>query len=234
MQSNRRVNEELVRQVPSPQFTSSWHPINHATLLDAMHQSTDVLGTEVVKETYTMSEDGMNLFGTWQLDRDYKGSPLMVGFRNSMKKMFAVGFAAGRYVLACSNMQFGGDFVDFRKHTSGLDFDELLNLCERSFKQIDIKMLEFANWHESLREYPISFKTAKVLTYDAMISGVFPPSKFNKFLDCHDEERLINGNTLYSFYGGVTRLVRDTSLFNIQQTTRSLNILAKEYQKYLH
>lgn len=233
MKARARVDEELVRAVPEPQFTRSWHPISHSKLLDAMHNSLSILRANVVKASYTMSEDGLNLFGTWELDVNYKDSPLMVGFRNSMKKMFAVGFCAGRFVVACSNMQFGGDFVEFRKHTSGLNIEVLHNLCNRSFVTIRDRMIEFADWHESLRNVKLPREQSKILTHDCMEYGVFPPSKFAQFLEAHREEKMLYGPNLYSFYGGVTRIIKDSSLFKIQQTTGALNIMVNDWAKYL-
>lgn len=230
---HRRVNEAIVRAVPQPAFTDTWHPIGHDKLLNSMYQTVDSLGAEVVKTNYTLSDDGLNLFGTWQLSETYKGSPLMVGFRNSLKKMFAVGFCAGRFVIACENMQFGGDFVEFRKHTSGLDFNELLRVCSHSFREIKHLMTRFADWHEDLRYDQLPENEAKILTYDCMNAGVFPPSKFKAFVEHYKEEAKLYGENLYSFYGGVTRLVRENSLFSIQETTRSLNILIREYKLYI-
>ena len=232
MRSNQRTNEEMVRAVPEPPFTRSWHPISHDKLLTSMYHSAETLQADIIFSDYTLSEDGLDLFGTWTLDTQYKGNNLNIGFRNSMKKHFAVGFCAGRFIIVCSNMQFSGEFVEFRKHTSGLNMDELDYLTQKGFKSIKTKMKTFADWHESLKEISLPHSEMKKLTYDAMEQGVFPPSKFNKFLDCHNEERMLNGDTLHSFYGGVTRLVRDNSLFNIQQTTRSLNQLTEDYQRY--
>ena len=228
---NLRTEEHLVRRVPQPEFTKSWHPISHNSLLDAMYDTLDVLDTRILDTDYTLSEDGMNLFGTWTLDTEYKGNNLNVGFRNSMKKQFAVGFCAGRFIIVCSNLQFSGEFVEFRKHTSGLDMDEVLRLSRKGFHSIKSKMVEFTDWHESLNNVPLEGNDFKQLTYDAMLAGVFPPSKFKSFLECYGKERTLYGQNLFSFYGGVTRLVKDTSLFNIQQTTHSLNTFSKSYQQ---
>ena len=232
MNIKHRVSEELVRAVPEPPFTQSWHPISHDKLLNSMYNSLDVLQADIIKSDYTLSEDGLDLFGTWTLDTEYKGNNLNIGFRNSMKKHFAVGFCAGRFIIVCSNMQFSGEFVEFRKHTNGLNTPELDRLTVKGFQSINSKMERFADWHESLKQTPLAYREYKELTYDAMHQGVFPPSKFNKFLDCYKEESSLNGENLYSFYGGVTRLIKDNSLFNIQQTTRSLNTLAIENQTY--
>lgn len=227
---NARTMEDVVRNVPEPAFTKSWHPISHAKLLDAMESSVELLGAAPISKSYTLSEDGLDMFGTWTLDIEYKDNYLNIGFRNSMKKHFAVGFCAGRFVIVCSNLQFSGEFIEFRRHTSGLDMDELRQLSMKSLNKVRTQMTEFADWHESLKQVALTTSEFKQLTFDAMTRGVFPPSKFQSFRDNYNVEVMHYGQNLFSFYGGVTRLLRDGSLFIIQQSTKALNGLMDDAQ----
>lgn len=228
MKATYRVDESAVRSVPEPAFTKSWHPISHEKLLDAIGYTCHKLGTLVMRKDFTLSEDGLDMFGTMTLDMQVEGQDLSISFRNSMKKHFAVGFCAGRFVIVCSNMSFAGKFVEFRKHTSGLDVSVLRELTFKAIDCVKADTQNFLNWQDSMVEMellPIDFKR---LTFDAMLQGVFPPSKFTRFLECYSDEVLLSGSNLSSFYGGVTRLQRDNSLFAIQQSTSLLNKLCQE------
>ena len=86
-----------------------------------------------------------------------------------------------------------------------------------------------AVWQESLKEIELPETHFKLLTYDAMAQGAVPPSKLNSFLEMHEEEIKLNGNSVYAFHGAGTRLARDNSLIEIARKTPKLNAIASGY-----
>jgi hypothetical protein len=131
-------------------------------------------------------------------------------------------------------MQFKGEFIDFRKHTSGLDFDELLMLGNRAFDQVLVQGNQAIAWHDSLHKVPLIEDNFKCITYDALDQGILAPNRFNEFQSAYAEElELVKGKngTLYQFHGAITRMNRDLNLFTIDNRTRKLADLCDQYRK---
>ena len=221
-----RVTEEAVRAVPEPRFTDSWHPMAHYKVLDVLDSAITSTGIEIVKKNYSLSADKTNVFWTWTLSQVENGLQWMVGGRNSISKCFALGITAGNWITVCSNMNISGDYLEFRRHTGHLDYNELQELIGRAMTKLIDRLTELTRWHIGLKEYPLyeNSYSFKALTFDAMRAGAFPSSKFKEFLTCIEEERMVDSDhfSLYNFHGACTRLMRENSLFNIAH--RSVNI----------
>jgi len=225
-----RSKEAMVRNVPEPKFTKSWHPVSHSKVIDALELAANKTGLEVVDRHYSLQRNGLNVFGTWRLRQEFNGGSWMLGFRNSMCKDFAIGICAGTNITVCDNMVFGGEFVEFRRHTAGVDLEELRLLSARGVKSIIEKLEELAKWQTRLKEYPLHREEFKVLTFDAMKKGVIPVTKFNQFIECHDKEACLNdAPSLYTFHGGVTRLMKTSSLFTISHYSNKLEEFCDDY-----
>lgn len=225
-----RTTEEIVKNVPEPKFTKSWHPVSHAKVIDALELAVNKTGMEVVDRHYSLQRNGLNVFGTWHLSQEFNGGSWMLGFRNSMCKEFAIGICAGTNIMVCSNMVFSGNFVEFRRHTSGVDPEELRFLSVRGVESITKDLERFADWQLNLKEYPLDREEFKVMTFDALEKQIIPPTKFHKFVECHDKEAALNdAPSLYTFHGGVTRLMRESSLFTISHYSNKLEGFCDDY-----
>lgn len=230
----KRVEEKVVGAVKSPPFTDTWHPVSHNQAIMALEDASKDTGIEVLDRSYSMSKDGLNVFGTWTLSGGDEKVRWMLGWRNSLAKMFALGVCCGNKVMNCSNMQFRGEFIEFRKHTGGLDLEELIEIARRAFRQLVEKFAALATWHSQLKERNMDLIDRKLLTYDVMVNRVFPPSRFSEFTQCLEmeaEEDKETAGTLYQFHGGVTRLVRNDSLFAIQDRTGLLAVLLDDWMR---
>jgi len=227
------TTREEVIAIPTPEATKTWSPAPHGQILEVLDNALAVQGIGVQSERYTVTKDGGNLFGTWLTDIEMDGSYVQIGFRNSHKKQFAVGVCSGTHVIVCSNLMFDGTFLEFRKHTSKLNREELEVLAEESTIKVVEESKRLHDWHNNLRELPMYEYDRKVLTFDAMEKGILPPSKFKAFADSYWEEvETAKGEqTLYQFHGATTRLMRKDSLFNISRRTPLLNQLCDNYRE---
>lgn len=226
-----KLTEQEIRSVQEPKFTKSWHPVSHGKVIDALEIAIGGMNLGIASKNYSLNKTGMNMFGTWRLEQEKDGISWMIGFRNSMCKAFAIGICAGTNVIACSNMMFSGEFVEFRRHTSGVDLEELRILSEKAVSEIYNRLEALTDWHSNLKTYPLKEDEFKILSFNAMKKGVIAPSKFEEFLECHNEENKLNGQLLYSFHGACTRLVREHSLFNIAERTKNLTEVCNNYIK---
>lgn len=146
-----------------------------------------------------------------------------------MCKAFAIGICAGTWVTVCSNMMFSGEFIEVRRHTAGVDLEELRILAGRAVDGISIKLEDLGKWHIGLKEHSLNEEEYKILTYDALDKDVIPLTRFKEFKECHEEEMKLNDRSLYTFHGGITRMVRDTSLFNITRYSENVKGFCDDY-----
>ena len=86
------------------------------------------------------------------------------------------------------------------------------------------------SWHTGLKEFPFKDENQfKAITFDALKEDVIPVTKFNEFVKCHEAEAKLNDPSLYTFHGGVTRMIRDNSLFNIAYSNNKLTGFCDDY-----
>lgn len=224
------VTENEVRSVPPVAPTSTWNPIHHSKVIDAVNYAIADAGLGIKSKRFELSTSGGNLFASYRLDQGKEGVDWQIGFRNSVEKKFAVGITAGTFTIVCSNLMFSGDYVEFRKHTKGLDMDELKSLAHRAIDTTTQKLQVLETWQSGLRMVPLLQNSMRALTFEAMHRDAFPASRFHRFLDAYSTEQAINGPTLLSFFGAVTRTIRDQSLTQISKRSVILNQLMDDFQ----
>lgn len=222
--------------IPEPDFTPTWKPYGHGTIINVMDSAVASAGLEVVHENYTIARKGHCVFGTWQIAGG-NGRSMMLGFRNSTNKAFALGITGGAHITVCSNMMFSGEFLEFRKHTSGLDLAELAELAAGAVYKLIPKIKEFEKWHEGLHDHCI-INREKAIVYDLIDKGAVSAGQFNNLRIAHEEEKAIipAGNfhekkygSLYTIHGAVTRVNRGGNLFRQEESNRILNGICDDY-----
>lgn len=237
------LTEEEIRNIEAPAFTKTWAPIPHRDVIDNLNLLTSRYGLEVVNRRYEVSKDGKNMFGTWVLPAEGSDrAQTLVGFRNSMSKMFALGVVAGANVMVCSNLQFSSDeFLESRRHTAGLADPEVLrDFLSNAVQHVRERGQIFREWIDNLDTYQTTLQGHKLLAYDMMVQGALPPSKFEAYreslkLEIEDNSRasdLVDAGRISAghVYGAVTRTLRESSANQIRERTKVLN---KTIEKYL-
>ncbi len=233
MNSKERITRNEVMAISSPERTKTWNPIAHSEVIRSLDSVLNDKGIGVVTESYSVKNNGNNIFGTWVLDIEKRGKQIAIGFRNSIAKLFAVGICSGVNVIACSNMTFRGDaFIEFRKHTSKISYDELLTIENRAIDQAIDQSTKLIDWQNSLRKCRLNEPEFKQITYDAMDSGILAPNRFKAFQEAYAEElnlTKVKNGTLYEFHGAITRMSRELNLFTVLNRTTDLNNLCNRY-----
>jgi hypothetical protein len=224
------VSEYEVRAVPEVQGTPTWNPIHHGQVIDAIDGAIANFGLGVQHKRFELSTSGGNMFASYRLDQGKNGVDWQIGFRNSVEKRFAVGVTAGNFTVVCSNMIFSGKFVEFRKHTSGLDLEELMTIAGRAITSTVDKLVALETWQEELHQVRLPHRDMRALTFEAMRREAFPPSRFHRFLEAYKVESELNGPTLHAFFGACTRTIRDQSLTQISKRSTALNTLVDQYK----
>lgn len=237
------VTPEEVRSVPTPEGTQTWKPMPHATVMETVNHSLSSLGIGVRNERYELSRTGDNLFASLTLDIQHNGKSLQLGYRNSNSKQFAVGITAGTWTYVCSNLVFGGEYLEIRKHSGRFNADEMQLMANRAVSSGITQAENFMNWQNGLVEVPIGKallgsreddfrRDFEQLVFAAMATGAMPPSKFEHLIKAYRAERHNGDDTLYSFYSALTRVINTTSASHISERSYRINALAEFYEKY--
>jgi len=224
MRESSIVSETEVMAIPAPERTKTWVPVPHKDVINSITDACDNHGLDIINKNYTVAADGAKMFSSWTIDSGHEDRSWAFGFRNSTNKSMAIGMTAGTSIMVCSNMMFSGEYIAFRKHTGGLNLSELRWMADQAIEVTLHKAAELDVWHQGLKEIEMTKDECKIFTFDCMKNNVFAPSKFKAFGECVKEEYGLSKNRdLYTMHGGVTRLVRDTSLFQIADSTRKLS-----------
>ena len=228
MKTTKKATRDMVRAIPEPEWTDTWHPIGHGAVMDALNDAIKKTGMTVIRDNYTMVNEGQRVFGEWVLDRRVNGINCSIGWRNSMDKSMAIGICAGTHVIVCSNMQFSAEWIEFRMHTGNLDRDELFGIAAKAVDSVIVKSDELAEWHRSLKsiELPQFSERWKSAVFDLMESGVVPSSRFKKFLDLYDVESSRNNfelkNSVYVLHAAATNVLKNDNMFTVAKRTSEL------------
>jgi hypothetical protein len=114
----RQVSREELDRVEAPAPTSTWFPVKHATVVDAVQQSLAAAGFDVRRATFGLARDNHRMFATLDLTSQLAlGVSLAVGLRNSTDKSFPIGFCAGSRTFVCDNLAFRSELTVTKKHT---------------------------------------------------------------------------------------------------------------------
>lgn len=114
----RQVSRTELDAIEAPPATSTWFPIAHRTVIDAVTGTLTNSGFAVKREQFALARNDARMFATLDLASELTpGVTLSVGVRNSTDKSFPLGFAAGSRVFVCDNLAFRSDILVTRKHT---------------------------------------------------------------------------------------------------------------------
>lgn len=234
--NTKRCTEVEVLAVPEPEWTKTFHPIAHSKVLWALENAVHEIGLDVKDRQYSLSSNGAKMFGTWALDLGTPTTGYELGFRNGHDTTMALGICAGTHVFVCDNLCFSGEFITLRRHTGGLDLDEVQKLTYKAVEGAVVEMEKLVQWQEGMQEIYVPKYDFKQLAFDMVAEGVFGPSKLMRYVEAVEEEIKIShrgvldgARSLYTVHGGATRLLRESSLEMVAAATKKLNGICDDY-----
>jgi hypothetical protein len=162
-----RMSREELKAIPTPPGSSTYQPLPHHEIVDALIESLSFRHISIVDDEYAVSGDGMKMFGVLNLETMFEGCRFSVGVRNANDKSMRLGLTVGYRVLVCDNMAFSGDFTPvLAKHTKRLSLVDLLSIgvdrIQRNFEPIKKQV---ATWKASR----ITDDVAKLVIYRAFV-----------------------------------------------------------------
>ena len=164
------------------------------------------------------------MFGVIELNNskspDHKRA---IGIRNSHDKSFSVGLSAGICVCVCSNLAFGGSTVIKKRHTSGLELTELIDVAIESLENEflitetvveDLKILYLKNDDDARSRIVRAAEMGVINSSDIVpVFKEFKNPQHDEFLE----------PTRYSLMNAMTETVKKYTPQRLDQTYLSLN-----------
>jgi hypothetical protein len=221
-----KVTETEIAAVPEVPFTRTFSPIHHKDVIKAIKESIHAVGLEIVNAEYVLAAGGQKMFGVYDLSQGSSELCWSIGMRNSMNKSMSFGITAGTRVFVCENLCFSGEFLTFRRHTAGLDLDELAFLAYKSLRNMIPHLKTFQLWHEGLKNYSLSQADSSGLLVEIVASSVISSHKFHRFRDLYANEY---DDSLWGFHEAVTEILKGSNLIKLPQKNTILNQILNRY-----
>jgi len=175
-QSPLVTRDELLTISPPP-ATSTWKPIAHADLIQAIDRQLLVRGITIQREQFALQRDGARLFAV--LDLAFEQTDefcAAMGVRNSTDKSLALDIAVGLRVFVCENLAFSGDLIALhRKHTVKFDLNADISRAVDRYQQ---HLAAFHKQVNELKEERLTELEAKGIIYDVFGRQILPVRLF--------------------------------------------------------
>ena len=109
MSEGKYVGRNEIATVPTPTGTTSWKPVPHMDVIDAVTEVVKARNWQILDEQYGLAREGQRMFGVMRINNSSSREwSRCIGIRNSHDQSLSVGLAAGISVMCCSNLAFGG------------------------------------------------------------------------------------------------------------------------------
>ena len=190
MCEGKYVGRDEIATVPTPTGTTSWKPVPHMDVIDAVTEAVKAKNWQILDEQYGLAREGQRMFGVMRINNS--SSPewsRCIGIRNSHDQSLSVGLAAGISVTCCSNLAFGGAMVLKRRHTSRI---ELGNLVLTAVDELEMEFLNLETVSEDLKLHEVKADEARAVIVRAAEAGAVNSCDivpiFREFQKpCHEE-----------------------------------------------
>ena len=169
MSEGKYVGRNEIATVPTPTGTTSWKPVPHMDVIDAVTEAVKAKNWSILDEQYGLAREGQRMFGVMRINNS--SSPewsRCIGIRNSHDQSLSVGLAAGISVMCCSNLAFGGAMVLKRRHTSRI---ELGNLVLTAVDELEMEFLNLETVSEDLKLHEVRADEARAVIVRAAEVG---------------------------------------------------------------
>ncbi|MBQ9369378.1 MAG: DUF932 domain-containing protein [Victivallales bacterium] len=188
--TDKYVDRSALALVPTPNPTSTWRPVPHIDVVDAVENAIANRGMTIESERFGLARDQQKMFGVITLAKQNNPEwTRCIGIRNSHDQSFAAGICCGVSVLVCSNLCFGGEFVIKRRHTSGID---LFSMVEETMDAMADSYISFEERLLNLHDMAVDDDFARIFIVKAAEYGAIPScdilAVFHEYLEPRHNE----------------------------------------------
>src|SRR5882672_3352860 len=166
-----KVSHNELKMIPAPEGTSTFKPIPHYEVVDAVVEALSFRYISVVRDEYAVSPDGMRMFGVLDLETAFDGCRFAIGIRNANDKSMRLALTVGYRVFVCDNLAFQGEFTPvLAKHSKNFSIPDSLSIgVDRIQRAFDPLRQQVETW----RSRQITDEQAKLVIYRAFIESEF-------------------------------------------------------------
>jgi hypothetical protein len=159
-----------------------WQGVDHRELISELDVQLAHRDLGIKREMLVLGDEGQTLYGSLELAGRFEqpeGMALHLAYRHSNISRYALTFYAGAVVLVCSNGMVGFEQFELtrRKHTTGIDVAEVINLGIDNFLLGAEKIPMFQS---ALTNSPCSDRAAAKFLVEAGRRGILPWSSIGK------------------------------------------------------
>lgn len=185
------VSRDDLYHVITPEPTGRWKPVPHIDVVNVLTDRAAARGLVVKNERFALLDGtlygengiqtripGARLFGSLDF-APIPGIPFpagcapSAGLRNSADKSFALSILSGARVFICANGVLSAEHIISRKHTSGLDLTESIDVALDAFME---SLRGFNQTYEQLRSRRLNRTKAHSLVVELAQAGAFASS----------------------------------------------------------
>lgn len=222
---SERVSRSDLKDVLTPIPTNTHKPVPHIQIAELICHEAQHRGYAITSEEYGLNPNGSKMFGVLRFHPE--GNPeysRALGLRNSHDKSMSVGLTVGLSVLVCDNLCFGGESTIKRKHTSGIEIEELI---PQAFDNLDHQFFRLERDVDGLKMHSITVTGAKLMTVKAAEFGIINSSDIipvlNEFRNPR-HEAFANHNR-WSLYNSFTEIAKKYTPVRANQCYKGLGKL---------
>lgn len=213
---SQRGSQYMSRQelltLPAPVGTSTWKPIAHADLIQAIDRQLMVRGITIQSEQFALQREGARLFAVLDLSIENTGEfCAAMGVRTSNDQSMALEIAVGVKVFVCENLAFSGDLIALRrKHTLRFDLNADVSKAIDRYQQ---HLLVLRGQIDYLKDQHLSDNEAKIVIFDAFRREVLPVRFFRNVAETYFDPKEgmtdVTPRTQWGLHNAFTRAIRN-------------------------
>jgi hypothetical protein len=214
--------------VVTPEPTETWRPVPHIDVVNTLTDRAAARGLKIQSERFALLDgtlygangvqtrlQGARLFGSMDF-LPVQGMPFpagcapSAGLRNSHDKTFSLSILSGARVFICANGVLSAEHVISRKHTSGLDLTESIDLALDAFME---SLCGFNETYDRLRARTLRRTTAHSLVVELAKAGAFASGDILPVLHEYDQPSHpeFKERTAWSLYNAATARMKTQS-----------------------
>lgn len=207
----RSISRQELALIPTPASTPTWKPVPHVQVAELAIDESQRRGWNVVSEDYGLATNQRKMFGVLRFSPTGRTDiTRALGIRNSHDKSIAVGLAAGVSVVCCSNLCLSGEILVHRRHTSGMELEELVGGV---FDRLEASFIRIERNADNLKLQMISIDDARRMIVVAAEAKAIPSQDIlavlNEFRKPKHEE--FQDRTRWSLLNAFTEIAKKYS-----------------------
>jgi len=220
------VSEDQVREVKTPEPTSSWMPVPHAFALDRVKSEISAMGLRVTQEAHGLWNEGARYFGVLEVVNGHNQPDygLVLGIRNSHDQSFSLSLGIGSHVFVCDNLAFSSEVVIKTRHTQRV-LSRIPSLISRAVAQL---VEQRQRQHERIEAYK-NTSLDDLHCHDLMVRGirdkVIAPSAVSKVMrEWYEPSHAdFQPRTVWSAFNAFTETLKSSNPLDLPRRSRTLH-----------